>query len=56
MKINEEQMAKKLQEGAFFTDKHHNQPVVMITNKKVYKANGYSLKLSQDLEKSIKRN
>lgn len=55
MKINEQQMIEKLQNDAFFQVEYNNKPVVIVTNETVYKAGGYSLKLSESLEKTIER-
>lgn len=49
MQITEPEMIKKLQNKAYFSVKRNGEIVLFVTNKHVYKADGYTLEVSEKL-------
>lgn len=47
MQITEPKMIKKLQNKAYFSVKHNGEIVLFVTDKNVYKADGYTLEVSE---------
>lgn len=49
MRITEKEMIKELQNKSYFSVKHNGKIVLFVTNENVYKADGYTLKVSEKL-------
>lgn len=53
MQITEPAMIKKLQNKAYFSVKHNGKIVLFVTDKNVYKADGYTLEVSEKLRGGV---
>lgn len=55
MQITESDMIQKLQNKSYFSVKHNGKIVLFVTDENVYKADGYTLEVSEKLRGGVLR-